>query len=316
MSASTSLIGVNMCREMVLYVPLWKGNTEDSAPWLDADGDAIPELIAEDAIWWVATLHLHRRVIQPSPAAGATPSKAWNIVTVWSAVRAHTSRLKPVFTTSTYNFHLHDMEPMSLTDIDASPDPTSAADSDTDSDIDTGDAFSLTGTARFFRCGSCDDAPTLQCEHCSFEMHLCHRDHEVQEWSPTLGNWMTGHANTMLLGERFAIHCSSCARELAPPGRGLPSGIVHCGICDSGVMCYSCCKKEHKCKPLHRLRKWTGDRWRTSSLKSIGYVFQMGHRGDTLVANFYECDTARAGSFRGECTLDYPGACSTFRVLR
>ncbi|KAJ6489352.1 hypothetical protein C8R47DRAFT_1071695 [Mycena vitilis] len=39
----------NLCREMVLYVPLWMGSGIKSSPVLDEDGDGIPELIPENA---------------------------------------------------------------------------------------------------------------------------------------------------------------------------------------------------------------------------------------------------------------------------
>ncbi|KAJ6464312.1 hypothetical protein C8R47DRAFT_1224827 [Mycena vitilis] len=250
-----------------------------------------------------------------------------------------------------------DVETNSSTDSEADADPTSTDPTSTDhlSDAgsDTGKACDfcstpLAATARFFRCCNCDDdeAPTLQCEKCCFELHLCRRDHELQEWNNALGSWVTGNIDTTRLGERLAVHCGSCSRQLAPPGRGIPRGTVHCGICDSGVLCYSCCRMEHKCKPLHRLRKWTGDRWRTASLDSIGYTFQMGHRGDRcvrpaavrsplmvidefgcqfLTVRYCACGKFRAKGSKGrwqqifvqgwfKCTLQHPGACSTFKV--
>ncbi|KAJ6464304.1 hypothetical protein C8R47DRAFT_1224819 [Mycena vitilis] len=64
-------------------------------------------------------------------------------------------------------------------------------------------------TSRVFRCCQCDEdgAPALQCEQCCFELHLCRRDHAVDEWNDSLANWVTGNIDSTRLGARFSVKC-------------------------------------------------------------------------------------------------------------
>ncbi|KAJ7018856.1 hypothetical protein C8F04DRAFT_1277051 [Mycena alexandri] len=132
----------------------------------------------------------------------------------------------------------------------------------------------LDAAARFFRCGDCDSGPTLLCEW---------------EWSHSLGNWVTGNIDTLQLGRRIAVHCGNCCVQLAEPGRGIPIGAVLCRRCDTSVLCRrcdtsvlcrQCCAEAHACMPLHHLQTWTGDEWELTTLRDIGFVYQMGHGGN------------------------------------
>ncbi|KAJ7770734.1 hypothetical protein B0H16DRAFT_1715389 [Mycena metata] len=137
---------------------------------------------------------------------------------------------------------------------------------------------------RFFRCGGCDSRPTVLCEACCFELHLCRPDHEVQEWNHSLGNWVTASLDTILIGTRMAVHCGNCCVELGVPGRGIPVGAVQCPRCDTGVLCVECCAEAHACQPLHHLQVWTGSQWEMATLRDIGFVYQMGHGGNACAA--------------------------------
>ncbi|KAJ7022479.1 hypothetical protein C8F04DRAFT_1272589 [Mycena alexandri] len=181
---------------------------------------------------------------------------------------------------------------------------------------------------RFFRCAGCDSGPTLLCEACCFEIHLCHRNHEVQEWNRSLGNWVTGNMDTLLLGVRIAVHCGNCCVQLAEAGRGIPIGAVHCRHCDTGVLCCECCTEAHACMPLHHLQAWTGNEWELTTLRDIGFVYQMGHGGNPCEAPTTQISSLmvisdksvpgqwlqirRNGWFAS--ALKHAGACVTFRV--
>ncbi|KAJ7102965.1 hypothetical protein C8R43DRAFT_963855 [Mycena crocata] len=162
---------------------------------------------------------------------------------------------------------------------------------------------------RLFRCGArgCDSA--FQCGSCCFEHHLCRREHPLEEWSNATDEW--------------------------------------CIECNSGLLCRRCCKEEHECEPLHNLKVWNEQSWEVTSLREIGFVYQMGHKGDPcqsptpfvhslLVIDLKGCHRldllyCACGKYPGgvskmgrwlqirdngwyQSTLNHGGICTTFKV--
>ncbi|KAJ6449814.1 hypothetical protein C8R47DRAFT_1230515 [Mycena vitilis] len=311
-------MALNLCRAIVVYMPVWKPATvlfdEDGneIPGLMPATDIIfPTYIHIDA-----SFRLPPRRPHPEYCGGEAVEHAWTLERGETFKNLNFARSgRATFcqlildtpcrhickcachadASSTRAPCLVMDEPRTLSSIDAAD-----SDSDTDSDTDTAveaasdtpsNTTGITAKAcdfcsaslagcRFFRCGDCDESPTLQCESCCFELHLCRRRHELQEWSEYLGNWVSGNIETTCLGDRFAVHCGSCCVELAPAGRGIPRGAIFCPECDSGLVCRDCCKEDHRCKPLHSLKQWTGQDWEGATLRDIGFVYQLGHRGD------------------------------------
>ncbi|KAJ7184055.1 hypothetical protein C8R46DRAFT_1026069 [Mycena filopes] len=71
-----------------------------------------------------------------------------------------------------------------------------------------------------------------------------------------------------------SAHCGRCKSTLdLAEGR-----FFSCATC-SEVLCHSCCVFDHRRRPLHILREWTGEFWESTTLGDIGLVYQLGHRG-------------------------------------
>jgi CxC2 like cysteine cluster associated with KDZ transposases len=47
----------------------------------------------------------------------------------------------------------------------------------------------------------------------------------------------------------------------------------------SGVICGGCCVLDHAKHPFHKIQKWNGQYFETSSLHDIGYILFVGHGG-------------------------------------
>ncbi|KAJ6475019.1 hypothetical protein C8R47DRAFT_1220844 [Mycena vitilis] len=132
--------------------------------------------------------------------------------------------------------------------------------------------------SRIFQCDQCDGR---QCEHCCHTIHVCKPGHVLKEW---IGNeWVEITFAQSNLRAKYATLCGVCDRVLAEAGGRLILSALLCDFCGLGVMCQACCFKKHEKEPLHRVKCWTGGdhaHWRKITLRSRGFVFQLGHDGE------------------------------------
>ncbi|KAJ7041929.1 hypothetical protein C8F04DRAFT_1252411 [Mycena alexandri] len=112
---------------------------------------------------------------------------------------------------------------------------------------------------RFFFCMDCDCC--THCETCSYDLHIVSPTHKLQEWNPASASWGSAGAFNATVG--------------AP----MPVNTLFCGECNDGVLCRECCLEDHATEPLHWLQHWTGSEWEATTLRDIGFVYQMGHGG-------------------------------------
>ncbi|KAJ7457083.1 hypothetical protein FB451DRAFT_1183591 [Mycena latifolia] len=176
------------------------------------------------------------------------------------------------------------------TDV-ASPKSLSAIDGeDSESEVDIdqygncdfcGDALGLNAPKPccFFRCLDCKEA--IHCEACCYEIHLGARgaEHRVDEWDIWHSQWGRKSLAETGLQSTYAMHCSSCCDVITPAGSDMPVGTLDCDQCGSGLLCPSCCLEDHAAKPLHTVKRWSGQFWESKSLRDVGFVYQMGHEG-------------------------------------
>ncbi|KAJ6499626.1 hypothetical protein C8R47DRAFT_1211936 [Mycena vitilis] len=69
-------------------------------------------------------------------------------------------------------------------------------------------------------------------------------------------------------------HCGHCKTKLKSQ-----SGRFFACVTCSEFLCHSCCTTDHKRRPLHLLKEWTGVFWERTSLADLGLVYQLGHPG-------------------------------------
>ncbi|KIJ41630.1 hypothetical protein M422DRAFT_78561, partial [Sphaerobolus stellatus SS14] len=51
-----------------------------------------------------------------------------------------------------------------------------------------------------------------------------------------------------------------------------------CADCDSReLLCSACMVEQHRCSPLHRIKRWNGMYFEEESLANIGMVLDVGH---------------------------------------
>ncbi|KAJ7429220.1 hypothetical protein B0H11DRAFT_2167516 [Mycena galericulata] len=143
-----------------------------------------------------------------------------------------------------------------------------------------------------------------------------------------LGNW---------------VHTQECAVCNRPLGNSAPTftPCFRCGACGEFLQCRTCCLDRHATSPLH---EWTGEFWKTRTLRSLGLVYQLGHGGfrckfpEPIVRNivviaesaihkvaYRFCGCALADSSNNLCqllrnawfpaTMTDPDTCATFSVL-
>ncbi|KAJ7873906.1 hypothetical protein B0H14DRAFT_2343923 [Mycena olivaceomarginata] len=65
----------------------------------------------------------------------------------------------------------------------------------------------------------------------------------------------------------------------APEADGCPKRFFRCKDCGIFLQCQECCVARHSSMPLHFLEEWASEHWKTSTLKDIGLVYQLGHEG-------------------------------------
>ncbi|KAJ7483695.1 hypothetical protein B0H11DRAFT_2231846 [Mycena galericulata] len=106
-----------------------------------------------------------------------------------------------------------------------------------------------------------------------------------------------------------AAHCGHCKNAMG-------SGDLQFFSCDTcaEVFCYSCCIMDHRQRPLHFLKEWTGVYWTPMTLAEIGLVYQLGHGGHdcpqpgTTVHLVRVFDTSGVQTVRYRyCTCTTPG---------
>ncbi|KAJ7863700.1 hypothetical protein B0H13DRAFT_2354000 [Mycena leptocephala] len=87
------------------------------------------------------------------------------------------------------------------------------------------------------------------------------------------------------------------------------------------VLCYSCCVVDHRHRPLHILKEWTGVLWDSTTLCEIGLVYQLGHRGrvcpspDPVVRLMRIFDTTRVQTVKYQLCSCSPSAPSAQQIL-
>lgn len=68
--------------------------------------------------------------------------------------------------------------------------------------------------------------------------------------------------------------CASCQELLSE------SSYYRCLDCHSNtIYCKSCCIKDHARHPFHKIERWTGQHFTSSSLSEIGFILCVGHEG-------------------------------------
>ncbi|KAJ7817577.1 hypothetical protein B0H13DRAFT_1662585 [Mycena leptocephala] len=72
--------------------------------------------------------------------------------------------------------------------------------------------------------------------------------------------------------------CALCAKELGASVPETPR-FFRCQDCGDFLQCQSCCVKRHELSPLHLLKEWTGNFWKSRTLESLGHIYQLGHQG-------------------------------------
>ncbi|KAJ6454919.1 hypothetical protein C8R47DRAFT_1228440 [Mycena vitilis] len=134
------------------------------------------------------------------------------------------------------------------------------------------------GASRAYRCAECE---SMQCDSCCHTIHVCKPNHVLLEWHAGAGKWIETLLENTNLPSKFAVMCGVCDAIVAEPDHELPAGTILCEACTCGVLCVSCCLKKHVTEPLHEIKTWSqnGNRWKTSTLRQLGYVYQMGHGG-------------------------------------
>ncbi|KAJ6450236.1 hypothetical protein C8R47DRAFT_998951, partial [Mycena vitilis] len=100
------------------------------------------------------------------------------------------------------------------------------------------------------------------------------------EWKPSSGQWIETLLKDTELSDKHATLCGVCEEVVAPEASQLPPGTLLCDECGHGVVCRQCCFREHAKEPLHTVKDWNGVRWRSTTLRQHGFVFQLGHGGD------------------------------------
>ncbi|KAJ7601978.1 hypothetical protein DFH06DRAFT_1351788 [Mycena polygramma] len=194
---------------------------------------------------------------------------------------------------------------------------------------------------RAFRCCKC--VLSVQCETCCAQTHLQSGDHFLQEWDNVAREWGPEVSLAETLSTMAKI-CAACEIEVAAHGAMLADGTFMCTDCGPKLYCGSCCIKEHKRRPLHRVKIWEGG-WKATTLAEEGLIHHLGHQGQrclwplqppvemmvmcngpqTITVQFCGCGNFESGP-AGEWTqirvngwfragLVHPRVCAAFRVM-
>ena len=69
-----------------------------------------------------------------------------------------------------------------------------------------------------------------------------------------------------------AKSCSSC--------QTVADSMYRCTDCFGGIhLCLKCCLEDHSHHPFHRIEKWAGRYFAPTTLKDLGYILHLGHKG-------------------------------------
>ncbi|KAJ7688490.1 hypothetical protein B0H16DRAFT_1487379 [Mycena metata] len=85
-------------------------------------------------------------------------------------------------------------------------------------------------------------------------------------------------------GQSIDVHvCETCGIHGSTTGTLTPGTLcfVVCMDCKRGSLkqCQNCCLEQHRSLPLHFVKYWNGQYWRTIALRRLGFIFQLGHGG-------------------------------------
>ncbi|EMD37240.1 hypothetical protein CERSUDRAFT_29195, partial [Gelatoporia subvermispora B] len=94
-------------------------------------------------------------------------------------------------------------------------------------------------------------------------------DHPLREWIPDIDAWLAEMIRLEGRGEFRADCCPKCHANPA---------IYRCQDCqDLELYCKGCSLELHRRSPLHRISAWVTNRFKHTSLKSMGLRIQLGH---------------------------------------
>ncbi|KAJ7038550.1 hypothetical protein C8F04DRAFT_1255828 [Mycena alexandri] len=67
-----------------------------------------------------------------------------------------------------------------------------------------------------------------------------------------------------------------------PAPDGTDIRFVVCMDCKAGGLkqCDRCCLHQHRSLPLHFVKLWNGQYFRTIAMRRLGFIFQLGHGGE------------------------------------
>lgn len=56
--------------------------------------------------------------------------------------------------------------------------------------------------------------------------------------------------------------------------------LYRCTLCNHHPLCQTCILNTHRHTPFHRIERWNGMFFESTSLRALGYVFSLGHNSD------------------------------------
>ncbi|KAJ7100995.1 hypothetical protein C8R43DRAFT_1141257 [Mycena crocata] len=77
-----------------------------------------------------------------------------------------------------------------------------------------------------------------------------------------------------------------------------------CDACRE-ILCFACCIMDHRQRPLHLLKEWTGVVWEKTTLAAIGLIYQLGHDGLDCNSLARETHSTKVVHTTGVQTLHY-----------
>jgi len=92
----------------------------------------------------------------------------------------------------------------------------------------------------------------------------------MKDWLPFRDTFLF----EMLAVEAFSLDksCFKC--------HDFHNSIYRCSNCfHPGVLCLKCCLETHAWHPFHRIKKWTGHYFATTTFRELGYILHLGHGG-------------------------------------
>ncbi|KAI6127050.1 hypothetical protein F5141DRAFT_1210355 [Pisolithus sp. B1] len=119
--------------------------------------------------------------------------------------------------------------------------------------------------------------------------HTKSQNDYIREWLP----WRADYLNIILEGEQLAKGgiCEECCEA---------EGSVQCMSC-AGVhaWCGPCAVKAHRSLPFHKVQRWNGAHYQSTSLMELGFLWHIGHGGDPCPHNWSDPDPEESGYVTG-----------------